>query len=400
MINPSTYGWIDKFFLQQEPTNPAVINNANKFYEDTRTTGFLVGYSTQLITHKTIHTQNWTSEEFSKVALLDTLFGLYQLIKNDINHENFIVECVHFYNELHPKESSLLDKILPQDTFASKLEKIINSRIQTNDNIISKNFSHIITNALLFIDVLAFKKYLLERKIPDKYLKKIEEIIVNIVALALNTKTTKSKYDDLLQKLFESSVRYTKFNQDQNLNLEHIDLSDLKDDYEKYYLIDLTVMALWSDSKLESSEKDFLDKLGSKLELPALFITKSIQDMDVFLKNNKHQIPYFNFSNPVKHFYDHTTQNVSNLITRNKSRLLLEISQSKELMVLLAKSTQKDLNSEEKKKVKKQLLDICKTIPSLTIFLVPGGSLLLPLLIKFIPKLLPSAFNENLNENE
>ena len=51
-----------------------------------------------------------------------------------------------------------------------------------------------------------------------------------------------------------------------------------------------------------------------------------------------------------------------------------------------------------KKKVKKQLLDVCKTIPSLTIFLLPGGGLLLPILIKFIPQLLPSAFNENLED--
>ena len=49
-------------------------------------------------------------------------------------------------------------------------------------------------------------------------------------------------------------------------------------------------------------------------------------------------------------------------------------------------------------KVKKQLLDICKSVPSLTIFLLPGGSLLLPLLIKFIPQILPSAFNENLED--
>jgi hypothetical protein len=76
--------------------------------------------------------------------------------------------------------------------------------------------------------------------------------------------------------------------------------------------------------------------------------------------------------------------------------LMKELSQSGELMVLLAHSTHRDLDEKEKKKVKKQLLDICKTIPSLTIFLLPGGSLLLPILIKFIPKLLPSAFNENL----
>ena len=67
-------------------------------------------------------------------------------------------------------------------------------------------------------------------------------------------------------------------------------------------------------------------------------------------------------------------------------------------MKLLSQSTKRDLNPEEKKKVRNQLLDICKTIPSLTIFLVPGGSLLLPILVKFIPQLLPSAFNENLEK--
>jgi hypothetical protein len=88
------------------------------------------------------------------------------------------------------------------------------------------------------------------------------------------------------------------------------------------------------------------------------------------------------------------------LIKRNKNRLVKEIIQSKELMILLAISTRRDLDEKEKKKVKNQLLDICKSVPSLTIFLLPGGSLLLPILIKFIPKMLPSAFNENLYDNE
>ena len=100
----------------------------------------------------------------------------------------------------------------------------------------------------------------------------------------------------------------------------------------------------------------------------------------------------------MKHFYDQTSDSVVVLINRNKKRLLKELSQSKELMQLLAKSTHKDLDKEEKKKIKKQLLDVCKTIPSLTIFLLPGGSLLLPILIKFIPTMLPSAFNENIED--
>lgn len=74
--------------------------------------------------------------------------------------------------------------------------------------------------------------------------------------------------------------------------------------------------------------------------------------------------------------------------------ILLKFSQSEELMVSLAHSTHRDF--EGKEKGKKKLLYIFKTIPSLTIFLLSGGSLLLPILIKFIPKILPSAFNENL----
>ena len=72
-----------------------------------------------------------------------------------------------------------------------------------------------------------------------------------------------------------------------------------------------------------------------------------------------------------------------------------ELEESGELMVLLGQSTVRDLSAEEKAKVREQLLDICKSIPSLTIFLLPGGSVLLPLLVKFIPKLLPSSFQDN-----
>ncbi|SFA69076.1 LETM1-like protein [Flavobacterium swingsii] len=398
MINPSAPSWVEKFFTEQNNQNQTVINNYEKFYENTRETGFLVGYTTHFVTNKNIETKGLTNEELSKIALLNTLFGIYQLVKNNRNHSEFIYECVTFYKNLHPKESNLLSKLLPQDSNSSKLEKIINSRIQTNENIISKNFSNILTNALIFIDVLAFRKYLNEGNIPEKYLKKSEEIIVNIVSLALKTKEVKTKYDDLLHKLFESSVRYTKFNKLEIVSLESLDLSYFTDDYEKYYLIDMAGMAMWNDAKIENSERNFLFQLAKKLVISNSFVEKSIFDMNLFLSTNKDKIPYFSFSNPVKHFYDQTTQNVHTLISRNKNRLILEISQSKELMKLLSQSTKRDLSPEEKKKVRNQLLDICKTIPSLTIFLVPGGSLLLPILIKFIPQLLPSAFNENLEK--
>ena len=86
---------------------------------------------------------------------------------------------------------------------------------------------------------------------------------------------------------------------------------------------------------------------------------------------------------------------IKELLHKNKLRLYQELSQSKEAMYLIKKSTHANLSEEEKLKIKVQLLDICKSIPALAVFLLPGGALLLPLLIKLIPDILPSAFRED-----
>jgi hypothetical protein len=395
MINPSASGWIDKFFTEQKLLKETISIDSGIFYDKVRDTGFIYGHIISFQTSKPINTKGWFKEEISKVALLNTLYGVYYFDNEKNTSTTFITKVVAFYNEMNPQGFNLFTKILPKTSPSLTLEKIIDERVQTNDSIISKNFSHLVTNALLFIDVLAFQQYLIHSEIPEKYLQKIEETIINIVALALKVKSKKSQYDDLLIKLFEASIRYSKFSKISIQNLETLQLDYLTTDFEKKYLLDLAGMALWSDSEIENEELYFLYSLAKILEIPDVFVDNSVSKTYQFIATYKKEIPYFNYSNPVKHFYDQTTQSVVKLITRNKNRLIKEILQSKELMVLLSYSTIRDLNEKEKKKVKKQLLEVCKTVPSLAIFLLPGGSLLLPILIKFIPQLLPSAFNEN-----
>ena len=396
MINPSASGWIEKFFTKLKLSEQNVSETEAGFYQKLRDTGFIYGHIISFDTSFEIETKGWFSEEISKVALLNALYGIFSLTNKEKEPSNFIEQANLFYKEMHPEGFSLFNKIVPKNPPALTLEKVIDERVQTNDNIINKNFSHLVTNALLFIDVLAFRQYLMQGQIPDKYLKKIEETIVNIVILALKIKNNKSQYDDLLIKLFEASIRYSKFSKNENITLDTLDLDYFTAELEKKYLIDIAGMALWSDGTMENNESYFLHTLANTLCIEDDFVTQGIINTDSFISTHKKEIPYFNYSNPVKHFYDQTTKSVITLISRNKSRLIKEIIGSKDLMLLLAHSTHRDLDEKEKKKVKKQLLDICKTIPSLTIFLLPGGSLLLPILIKFIPKLLPSAFNENL----
>ncbi|MCA1967094.1 MAG: hypothetical protein LDL23_10655 [Flavobacterium sp.] len=398
MINPSANGWIDKFFAENNDNFIDFQCNTLSFYEDCRTTGFIYGYVVRYQLQNQINTTKWSYDEVTKVGFLNTLFSLYRIEKSNGTKEDFINSVYQFYKIIQPENLNFIKKLLPEGTHSSRLEKIMDDRIQTNNNTISKNFSHIITNALLFIDVLAFEHYLKNETLPSDYLKNIESDCIKIVSLALKIKERKSKYDELLVKLFENSIRYTKFNTIENIELSEIKLMRHTSLLEKLYLLDIAQMALWSDEKLESNEENFLKQLSQDLELDPILLDKSTKEINAFIDTYKSEIPFFNYSNPIKHFYDQANKNVTKLIIRNKDRLTKEIKESGELMQLLAKSTTKDLSKEEKKKVKKQLLDICKTVPSLTIFLLPGGGLLLPILIKFIPQLLPSAFNENLDD--
>lgn len=394
MINPSASGWIDKFFALLCDTLPAAQDTV-VFYHQVRDTGFIYGHVVLFTDIDAAETKGWTTEEATKAALLDTLYDMYRLVTQDNDKDAFITKAISFYKEMTPEGFRFLKRWLPSSSHSHELENILNERIRTNENIISRNFSHILTNALLFMDVLAFRQFLLSGEIPNKYLKKLEETVMGIVSLALKTKKVQSEYDDLLIKLFESSVRYTK---PSKVNAESVDLDyNVKSVLEKNYLLDMAAMAIWSDGMAEQEEIDFLYRLAAKLNLPEEAAAESLASFDVFIKKNKKNIPYIKYSNPVKHFYENAAHNVALLVNRNKNRLVKELSNNGELMLLLTHSTHRTLNEKEKRKIKKQLLEICKTIPSLTIFILPGGSLLLPLLIKFIPQLLPSVFNENLD---
>lgn len=395
MINPSASGWIDKFFARLNNRLPIGLSPQD-FYKSVRDSGFIYGHVISFIDLDPAETKGWTTEEITKAALLDTLYDLYRLETRQEVPQEFIQKTIAFYKEMTPEGFSFFKKVLPASSPSHILEDILDERIKTNENIISRNFSHIITNALLFIDILGFRQYLINGTIPDKYMKRIEGTVMGIVSLALKIKTRKTVYDDLLMKLFESSVRYTKLS-NEGEEITRTELEYFESELERCYLLDMAGMAIWTDGMADKSEIEFLYRLAASLRIDDNMAAESIASFGVFIKLHKKDIPYFKYSNPVKHFYDHASNNVALLIKRNKKRFIKELTNNGELMLLLTHSTHRNLNDKEKKRVKKQLLEICKTVPSLTIFLLPGGSLLLPLLIKFIPQMLPSMFNENLD---
>jgi hypothetical protein len=389
-MNPSSSGWIAKqlVFLK----NVRFTEESVQLYDNIKKTGFIYGFSVDLLIAQPHLIHEWTVAEKTKVNLFDALALTYKMHHGHLEH--FSQAAFIFYKQLLDSNYSA-QVILPDDKkFNLQLEKIIHTRIKTSDSILKKNFSAVLTNALLFIDVLAFEEYCTTSTSARPYASNLEFLILNVIYIALQQKE-KSWQDELLLDLFEKSLRYHKNKIEQAPDLSSLTFEKNTKIIEKQYILDVSSLIFWNDLNWVERPNHFMFKLANPLNSLVEYALLTHENLRDFIKKNGPSIPFFNNAHPLKHFYDQTNVMVSTLILRNKKRLLAEVVGSKDLVMLLGKSTYKDLSKEERRKVKIQLLDICKGVPSLAIFLLPGGSILLPLLIHYIPELLPSAFDEN-----
>lgn len=393
-MNPSASGWIPKYLRILEGNLDAFKTDHDSVgYHLVRKSGFVYGLSKKLLVVNNPSKLKLTNEERSKVNLFHLLLVHYIAQNPDRSFQEGVTSILKFYVMLGKKNKGFHLPFLKSTSDTATLENIFSSRIHASNSLIKKNFTSILTNAFLYIDVLAYGHYLASHPSIKEYTKELEGLILHTCLLAINSKHKKNKFDKKLLELFEETANYVSHNITSPLfqYLEDITLEPR----EKYYLLDMACIAVWDDHTMDASEQRFLFQLCEKLGLTDDTLAESIENIVFFNTENDIQIKLFNQTNPVNQVYKQATKTVKILILRNQARLITELEESGELLVLLGKSTTRDLNNDEKHKVKEQLLDICKTIPSLTIFLLPGGSLLLPILVKLIPQLLPSAFDDN-----
>ena len=386
-MNPSARGWLKKL-LKFAEKNDAKAETLAELYPALKSIGFIYGSNVSVLIMD-LKSKDFNQEECCKINFAWALLATYNCHSKD--NTNFETTLKTFYETIGFHKSNFINGILGDD-----VESVLNKRIQTDNNIFSKNFSLFVTNALLFMDVLAFYAFLKNPNHAKKYLLELENSIRTVVTKALNSKSKKNNYDESLIRLFEASLRLSKSKNNSYAALNLNQFSEL----ERFYLLDLTCMATWNDFKIGSGEQEFFSEFSKKFKLSESAINEAIISVNVFYKRYENKISLLSTQNLAKRLYDHSSSVVKKLITRNSKRLYQELKESKDLVKLLSESTLRDLNEKEQEQMQEQMMDIIKSIPSLAIFMLPGGAILLPIFIKFIPKLLPSAFDENRIEEE
>jgi len=267
----------------------------------------------------------------------------------------------------------------------------------------NKFWVNYLNNVFIYLDVILFNEFLKNK--ADGAFSNYDDLAMNALNAISMAAFSDGAINDKERTLF-------------NLFLASANLSDLQrelaeqrflsgssyDDFSELahknwlfsrFLIDLSAFVIFSNHEAVSAEKEFLSSLCAFLRLEDTELNEGLALVEQFILNNHDNIPFLNNSSAVEKVYSSLSSRWIKILGRNKDKLALELKQSKELVYLIRKSASTELTKEEKEVVKAQFKDIVRSMPSLAIFLLPGGAVLLPLVLKIIPDLVPSAFRDN-----
>ena len=161
------------------------------------------------------------------------------------------------------------------------------------------------------------------------------------------------------------------------------------------HLLDLTLMLILADRSFAESEQTFATELIRRLGLWEGELEQSQVALHAFLIRNEETLHFLQARTQVSLLAERVAARAQVMLRKNLDRIVNEVRETRELYELLLKSRNETLTPEEKRKVRAQLFDILKTIPTLAIFALPGGSVALPILIRLLPfNLLPTSIED------
>jgi hypothetical protein len=413
MIAPGSKGWINKYFdlvdkgeIVLRSDLPVRIQRDEFIHAALGRTGILFGFPSRLIFAKDQENSKWTTEEKLKVLLFEAHLFVYKLhlIDQPFKRDAFIQSLVDFYGKYNSNAITKLYGLFMKETQEEKVEYILSKRVDIKVNYLENSFwVNYLNNVFIYLDVLLFTEYLDQPKKSTFY--NYDELAMNaLVAMTLATYSDGQieKKEKELFSIFLASANLSDLQREiaEERFENGAEFSDFTDRVHfnwlfKRFLLDLSVFVIFSNHDALTEERLFLEDLCIFLGLTETELNEAEALTAQFVIQNQESIPFLSSSSSIEKVYGSLSKRWIKILGRNKDKLVTEIQQSRELVALIRKSTTTELTKEEKEAVKSQFLDIVKSMPSLAIFMLPGGTVLLPVILKIIPDLMPSAFRDN-----
>ena len=413
MVSPGSKGWINKYFdlIEKEHFSlnlkcPPDMELDHFLHLTFAHSGIVFGYPSELIFATNLDDSKWTTEEKLKLLLFESHLFVYKTVKglSKVDKTAFIESMLTFYGKHNSYSITKIFTFFLKESNEEKLENIFTKRVGIKTKILDTQlWLNYLTNVFVYLDIILFIDYLKQDEngsfsnytdlamdaltaisisaFSSGYVEEQEKALFKIF-LASASLPEEKKEKALIQ--FKGGTYYSDFSE--NIHKKWL---------FKRFLLDISALTVLSNKKVDDTEKLFLLELCEFLQISRTELEETRVMVGSFVLNNNKKVLFLKSSSSYEKMFSSLSRRWIKVLGRNKDKLATELKQSKELIQLIKKSTTQELSKEEKDLVKTQFLDIVKSMPSLAIFMLPGGAILLPLVLKIIPDLVPSAFREN-----
>lgn len=412
-MNPGEKGWLKEYLDFRKDILKDLNENVKRsthpehsLYRVIQPTGLMYGQPVGTIDLP--ESSKWNEKDRIKILLAESLISSSLLFnEKPINNADELSQVItkslekigNFYNTIFPELATPSKNFFGRKKTPLELaEKILDKRIDTSGNFDNNFWTQFFHNSLFFLDIFIFGQWIhtnADRIVSDFFKFESEELrfsVVKVIACAAHANANVEYEERKLLEFFLHSSDLTPekkkdakkiFNE--GISIEEIDLPTNNSWILKKYFIEIAILTIWADKRVEDSEMEFLNRFSNHLGFSEDDLENSIMAIEGFVLEHWDQLTSLQNKQDYHEVSDRFVSRMSKITGIHKNRLLKEATESKELMNLLAKAKSNELTAEEKLKMQEMLILILKSIPTFVIISLPQRFLTLPMLLKILP---------------
>lgn len=414
-MNPNEKGWLKEYIefrmgMLQELTSEAVRKHSHpeySLYRIIQPTGLMYGQSVGAIGHP--DQDSWHHKEKMKVLLADSLISSALLLhekKNGSPHDiseviNKTLENIgNFYNNIFPELATPVKPLFGKRKSPVELaERILDKRIERTSDFEGNFWTYFFHNTLLFLDVFIFGQWIhtnADRIVADFFRYEREELrfsVAKVIAAASHANKEVVYEEKKLLDFFlhSADLSIEKRREAVSIFEKGIDISEINLPSEnswilKKFFLEVAILTIWADKKVEEIEMEFLKSFALHLGFNEDDLENSLLAIEGFVLENWEQLSYLQNRQDYHQVSEQFIKRVARIAEKNKHRLMKELHENTEIVALLKKSRSNELSADEKEVMRTALVQLLKTIPTFVIISLPRRFLTLPVLLKILPK--------------
>lgn len=414
MMKPGEKGWLKEYLEFRKDILKDLNENIKQsahpehsLYRVIQPTGLMYGQPVNDLDYP--GSDQWDEKDRIKLLLAESLINSSLLfhekpIKNPDELSQVILKSLekigNFYNTIFPELATPTKTLFGKKKTPLELaEKILDKRIDRSEEF-SKNFwTQFFHNSLFFLDIFIFGQWIhtnADRIVSDFFKYESEELrfsVVKVIACAAHANANVEYEERRLLDFFLQSTdlspekkKEAKKLFNEGISIEEINLPTNNSWILKKYFIEIAILTIWADKRVEDSEMQFLTKLCAHVGFSEDDLENSLMAIEGFVLEHWDQLTSLQNKQDYQQVSERFISRMNKVTSAHKNRLLKEVHESKSLMTLLSKAKSQELTDQEKLQMQEMLIAVLKSIPTFVIISLPQRFLTLPMLLKILPQ--------------